>query len=47
MKTAEEVITVDGNDIVRIVVAALVLEAFAEVLAVMVLMWVLNNAILA
>ena len=47
MKTTEEVIAVDGNDVVRIVVATLVLEAFSEVLAVMVLMRVLNNAILA
>lgn len=38
MKTTEEVIAVDGNDVVRIVVATLVLEAFSEVLAVMVLM---------
>ena len=47
MKTTEKVIAVDGNDVVRIVVATLVLEAFSEVLAVMVLMRVLNNAILA
>lgn len=40
MKTTEEVIAVDGNDVVGIIVAALVLEAFTEVLASMVLMWV-------
>jgi len=47
MKTTEEVIAVDGNDVVGIIVAALVLEAFTEVLASMVLMWVLNNVIFA
>jgi hypothetical protein len=47
MKTTEEVIAVDWNNVVRIVVATLVLEAFTEVLAIMVLMRVLNNAILA
>jgi len=38
MKTTEEVIAVDWNNVVRIVVATLVLEAFTEVLAIMVLM---------
>ena len=47
VKTAVEMIAVDGNHVVRIVVEALVLETFTKVVANVVLMWVLNNAALA
>ena len=47
MKTAVEMIAVNGDHVVRIVVEALVLETFAKVVANVVLMWVLNNAALA